>query len=90
MTIWKYVLRPTCALEMPKGAQILSVHAQISPVKEDICIWALLDPTQPKETREFSVFGTGHPVPPGTNMKFLGTAFLNNGALVFHVFEVLP
>ena len=90
MTIWKYVLKPICALEMPKGAQILSVHAQASSVHEDICMWALVDPTQTKEIREFAVFGTGHPVPPGANMKFLGTAMLNEGRLVFHVFEVLP
>jgi len=95
MTIWKYVLKPTCELEMPKGAQILSVQTQqqmnvgSGAQSEEVCLWALVDPAQPKETRRFSVFGTGHTVLTDVGMRFLGTVQLELGRLVFHVFEVL-
>jgi len=96
MTIWKYILKPTCEIEMPTGAQILSVHAQPNkapPFKldgEEICIWAKVEPANPKETRKFVVFGTGHPVPCELHMQFLGTALLHGGLFTYHVFEVLP
>lgn len=83
-TIWKFTLQPQCELEMPKGAQILSVREQ----GEDICLWALVDPAAEKVTRKFCGFGTGHDVPDG-DMRFVGTAHLYGGSMVFHVFEVL-
>lgn len=47
---------------------------------------SLVDPTAPEERRYFDVYGTGHPMPadPG---RYLGTAHLDNGALVLHVFD---
>ena len=80
--IWKYVLQPECKLEIPKGAELLSVHEQ----GEDICLWVLVDPTAEKEVRRFRGFGTGHDIPDMT-LKFVGTAHLHGGGLVFHVFE---
>lgn len=82
-SIWKYVLQPNIDIEMPVGAQILSVREQ----GNDICMWTLVSPDAPKEKRIFMVFGTGHDVPP-VQMKFLGTAHLQSGGLVFHVFEL--
>lgn len=82
-TIWKFTLQPECELEMPKGAELLSVREQ----GEDICLWALVDPTADKEVRRFRGFGTGHDVP-DQPMKFIGTAHLHGGSLVFHVFEL--
>lgn len=82
-TIWKYVLQPNIDIEMPVGAQILSVREQ----GNDICMWALVNPDAHKEKRIFMVFGTGHDVPP-VQMKFLGTAHLQSDGLVFHVFEL--
>lgn len=81
-TIWKFVLQPVCELEIPKGAELLSLHEQ----GEDICLWALVDPAAEKEVRKFCGFGTGHDVP-DTPLKFIGTAHLRGGALVFNVFE---
>lgn len=83
-TIWKFVLEPSIELEMPKGAQILSVHAQ----GENINLWALVDPKAEIEKRKFVAFGTGHNVP-DQPMEFIGTAHPYNGQLVFHVFEVI-
>ena len=84
-SIWKYVLQPECTIEMPGGAQVLAVREQ----GQDICLWALVDPSAEKVERRFVGFGTGHDVP-DQSMAFLGTAHLAGGALVFHVFELLP
>jgi len=81
-TIWKFKLES--AIEMPLGSQILSAREQ----GDEICIWALVDPLAEKEQREFTVYGTGHDVPDAA-MKFLGTAHLYGGNMVFHVFELL-
>jgi hypothetical protein len=83
-TIWKYVLSQEIELDMPYGAQILSVREQ----GEDLCLWALLDPKAPTTKRRFAVYGTGWDVLPGA-MQYIGTGHLRGGALVFHVFELL-
>lgn len=90
MTIWKYILKPTCTIEMPEGSLILSVQAQLQAdgVLEEVCMWVLVDPDLPKVPREFVVYGTGHPVRDDRVEKFLGTVQLSGGKLVFHVFEV--
>lgn len=82
--IWKYTLKPRVELQMPKGAEVLTVREQ----SEDICLWALVDPAAEKETRQFHSFGTGHKVD-DLPMKYVGSAHLQGGALVFHVFEVV-
>lgn len=82
-TIWKFILQPECEVEIPKGAQILSVREQ----DVDICLWALVDPAAEKQRRRFVGFGTGDDVP-DRPMTFLGTVHLGGG-MVFHVFELL-
>lgn len=85
-TIWKFTLQPECSIEMPSGAEVLSVREQ----GETICLWALVDPEATVEMRRFVVLGTGHSVP-DQPLRFLGTAHLAGGAFVFHVFEeVVP
>lgn len=83
-TIHKYGLEESTTLQMPIGAEILSTHGQGG----DICIWALVDTDHKKEDRNFVVIGTGHPIP-DLALKFIGTALLQSGLLVFHVFEVI-
>lgn len=82
-TIWKYTLQPDITLEMPVGAEVLSVREQ----GDEICMWALVEPDAEKEERRFMGFGTGHDVPGGILKKFIGTAHLHGGRMVFHVFE---
>ena len=84
-TIWKYVLEltDTQTVEMPDGAEILSVANQ----GDSACIWAIVDPEQEKRTRTIEIFGTGHPVP-SASRRFIGTALF--GPLVFHFFEANP
>lgn len=84
-TVYKYVINPdVSALELPRGAKILSVAFQ----RDDFCMWAKVDTEAEIETRAFRVFGTGHDIPRnmGINYRFVGTAHMDNG-LVFHAFE---
>ena len=79
--IWKYVLEMKAAIQeimMPKGARILHFDNQ----RREPCIWvevddgALLD----KEAREFTIAGTGHPIPiPEERLIFIGTALFDHG-----------
>lgn len=84
-TIWKFVLQPKCEIEMPEGAELLTVQEQ----GDDICLWAVVEPNSPRVTRKFVGFGTGHPIPGDLQLKFVGTALLHGGALVFHIFEIV-
>jgi hypothetical protein len=83
-TIWKFALNdPEAKVEMPKGAEILAVQTQWNTP----CVWALVDPVQPKETRQFRTYGTGHVLPENPG-KYLGTFQVRSGIFIFHVFEV--
>jgi hypothetical protein len=86
--IWKYPLWPDDArdvvpLDMPANSQILAIQFQEGAGP---CLWALVDPQQPTEQRQFRVVGTGHSIDEDTG-QYLGTFQMMNGALVFHVFE---
>ena len=80
--IWKFILRPNSRVEMPIGAKVLTAHEQ----RDEICLWAEVDPSAKKETRNFEVFGTGHAMPEGKR-RYIGTVHMSGGAFVFHVFE---
>jgi hypothetical protein len=88
-TVWKYAMPfgsgpDTFSIEMPAGADVLTVHVQNGAPQ----IWALCDPTAPDETRHFRIAGTGHPI--GEDIKgYVGTFMVAGGSLVFHVFEVV-
>ncbi len=86
-TIFKYPLRmaDTQSVEMPKGAEVLSVQSQ----GETLCLWALVNTKRPNEKRVFEVFGTGNPIhcDTGIERKFIATAQMPNLPLVWHVFE---
>ena len=84
-TIWKFPLEITDeqSVEMPKGAQLLSVAMQGG---SDCCLWALVDPSDIRESRKVNIYGTGHPLPddPG---RHIGTFVMHDGLLVFHAFD---
>jgi hypothetical protein len=80
--VWKFVLHPNANVMMPIGTKPLSVHAQ----GDDICLWAEVETEANHEARRFIVVGTGHQVPQDAG-AFLGSAFLDDGRYVFHVFE---
>lgn len=83
--IWKTVLRPTNVqdVEMPEGAEILCAREQ----HNQPCIWFRCDPNAPKMMRRIAICGTGHAAPDNDQGRYLGTAHLERGALILHVFE---
>jgi hypothetical protein len=85
-SVWKYEIDSMyCALDMPAGAQLLSVREQ----GDNICLWALVDPEASVQKRRFRVLGTGQALPQGESLCFVGMAHLQDAAYVFHVFEVM-
>lgn len=89
MVIYKYpilVIDSQC-IELPKGAVILSVGVQN---EIQVCLWAVVDPTQGVEYREIVIIGTGNPMtelPANLRRAFIGTVL--QGPFVWHVFEVV-
>lgn len=80
--IWKFKLRPTDNLvTMPAGSRPLSVAFQ----RDDLRVWAVVQPANSQVRRAFRVVGTGHPAP-DLDGAFVGTAHHPSG-LVFHVFD---
>jgi hypothetical protein len=85
MEIWKYEVFPGgFNLEIPEGAQILTVQVQGSK----IYLWAIVDPEKDKELRSFVVHGTGEPIVGIKEKNYIGTFQLHYGFLVYHLFEV--
>lgn len=88
LTIYKYSIpdEDHFTLELPKDAKILTVQAQRGAPQ----LWATVDSETKKETRYFRLAGTGHSL--GEDylriINYIGTFQIENGALVFHLFEI--
>lgn len=84
LTIWKAVLKPTSEqeIQVPVGAELLCAREQDGQV----CVWYRCDPDNIKDWRRIVVVGTGEWAPEGG--RYLGTASLAGGKLMFHVLEV--
>ena len=83
MRVWKFAIGdPESPISLPRGAEILSVAVQ----RGVVCLWALVDPEQPREDRHLVVAGTGQDVPDERG-RFLGTVLLADGDLVFHIWD---
>lgn len=76
--VYKYEISKE-AMELPKGAQVLSFQDQ----RGTLCLWASVDPEAPIQTRQFHVVGTGHNVDP--KWTYVGTT--QQGPFVWHLFE---
>ena len=85
MTIWKFpvIITDLFELEMPAGAEILSVQIQNGVPQ----LWAVVDENAKKVFRTFYVRGTGHSTDGLEHAKFVGTFQMCSGALVFHLFS---
>lgn len=73
---------------IPSGGKILHVDEQ----EGEIYIWIEVDTSNKVEERKFTVFGTGNQMPEEKeNIKYqhLGTVKINNGALIWHIYETL-
>jgi hypothetical protein len=86
-TIWKFPVNPgRFNLSLPKFAVVLSVQTQ----KGQPMMWVLCNdhPDATKEERDFVALGTGHDAEiVRQNMRFIGTFQLDDGDLIFHLFE---
>ena len=98
--IYKYVLDTALdvvgapkfpyTMELPKGASILSCGLQN---KENICVWAKVDPNQTEMVEvEFYIIGTGWPIPNDIDngLQYIGTVMISDGLYVYHVFVKEP
>ena len=83
--VWKYELEPkpgNWPVAMPTGATVLAVKEQFGK----LIIWAACDPQQPMAVHHFLLVMTGSPFDPN-GLAYVGTAMLNNGSYILHVFE---
>lgn len=86
-TIWKYEISPdTTELPLREGAEILTVGVQ----GNNVCAWVLLDPEAREQTYRIATYGTGFPIPGHYSGRYVGTLFLADAQLVFHVFDLGP
>ena len=82
-SIWKYGLElvPQQTIEMPQGAEFLSIQEQYG----SLCLWAIVTPGSDKELRTVAVVGTGHDC---GYSKDSHIDTVQQGAFVWHFFEV--
>ncbi len=87
LKVFKYPVNiaPIVSVDMPKGATLLSFQLQGAQP----CLWALVDPFEEKETREFRVVGTGHDIEDSDSLRFVGTIQMMDGILIWHLFAVV-
>lgn len=84
MKIWKFPLEVTDTqdVQIPADSTIICVQSQ----RDDLTLWAIVDPACPARPRKIAIHGTGHEVMP--HGKYLGTAQTHGGKLVWHVFDM--
>jgi len=84
-TIWKYPLKITDKqlLQLPIRSEILTVQIQNGRPQ----LWALVNPKLPTEEKQIYIYGTGHKLSNSNNLKYISTIQIDNGLLMFHVFE---
>lgn len=95
-TIYKYHMMTTpelvcgqllAEIDLPKGAEVLTIEIQ---QKENVCLWATVDPTEEQtESRKFVLFGTGMGIPESLELKYIKTILISDGVFVYHGFEIL-
>ncbi len=81
--IWKFPLEFTDVqeVEMPSGAQLLSVHLQ----QRTLCLWAMVDLDRAtKERHVIDIIRAGNPIESHSRW-FIGTVQM--GTRVWHVFR---
>ena len=87
--IFKYPIQVTDTqkVKMPALAEILTAQFQEG---YGLCLWALVDPEMDVEEKTIVIYGTGHSTDlHDMNYNYIGTVQERNGALVWHVFELL-
>lgn len=70
-------------IAVPRGAMMLHAATKDGAM----CVWYRCDPKAPISNRRIRIAGTGHPIADEA-WEYIGSCFLNDGALVFHIFEL--
>lgn len=78
--IWKY--RFNSEIKMPLDARVLTIQKQDG----EPTIWALVNPNNELEVRNFTIVGTGNSFD-DTNHKYIGT--FQDSPFVWHLFEIV-
>lgn len=83
MKIWKFPIEVTDSqcISMPFHSKIICVQSQ----RDEVVLWALVDPASPLRQRWIELRGTGHDAPFN---GYIGTAQTHGGSLVWHVFDM--
>lgn len=87
-TVWKENLnieRGIQEIALPEGAEILTVREQQSA----IAMWFHCDPSRILIKRRFIVVSTDGAAPTLEASTYIGTASLEDGKFIFHIFELL-
>lgn len=85
--VWKFPIpvADRFSIRMPIEAKPLCVMAQ----REEMQLWALVDPALPPTTRHFRLAGTGHEIAESIK-AYIGSVQLAGGDLILHLFEIEP
>lgn len=89
-TIYKYnipFVQGYFEIEMPLSAEILHFDWQIEDSVHTLKIWALVETEERKCKRVFLLVGTGHEIPYGTDLKYIGSVKIKLGVFMYHLFE---
>ena len=93
LKVWRYdiPLEDVFELEVPKNSEVLCVNTVNKSETPRPSIWFLVAPhCEETEKRKFIVRDTGHEIYEHSDyIKYLGTFFIVDRTLVFHVFEVV-
>lgn len=85
-TIHKFILQEETTLHLPEEAPICAVMVQHGKV----CLWTEIVVGAPTIERHFQIFPTGGCIPfdtPEATYLYLGTVLMENGFLVWHIYE---
>lgn len=88
-SVYKYILDTRTdnpIINLPIGTEILYAREQY----DNVCVWALVDKNEGLTYPVmFRVAGTGHPIDDDIS-KYIGSAHLDGGSLIIHVFLLHP
>ena len=83
--VYKYQLplQEELKIPMPMGAKVLHFANQ----NEIPTIWVEVDTDEQDRAKTFFIVGTGHDIPTGKTVVYIGSALFAGGNLVWHLYE---
>jgi hypothetical protein len=80
---YSFEINDVITLDLPKDSEILSAQIQNGIP----CMWVLVEEKAPLKKRTFKLFNTGVQIKEPGMLDYVAT--IQNGAIVFHIFEEL-